>query len=142
MQEMRENALPILEAAGVDLVLSGHSHVYERSYLLDCHYGSSDRLKPSMILDKGMGREPPYRKPAGLTAHAGAIYNVVGSSAYADKGPLDHPMMAVAKRELGSLLLDIDGNTLTGRFITPKGEVLDSYRIVKAGEAGGAGRCQ
>lgn len=141
MQQMRENAVPILEAAGVDLVLSGHSHVYERSYLLDCHYGSSDSLSPSMILDKGMGNEPPYHKPAGLTPHAGAVYSVVGSSAYADKGPLNHPVMAVAKRELGSLLLDINGNTLTGRFITPKGEVMDTYRIVKEGEAGRMRHC-
>ncbi len=29
--QTRENALPILEAAGVDLVLSGHGHSYERS---------------------------------------------------------------------------------------------------------------
>ena len=30
--DMRENVLPILEAGGVDLVLGGHSHIYERSY--------------------------------------------------------------------------------------------------------------
>ena len=29
--EMRQNIVPILEAGGVDLVLSGHSHSYERS---------------------------------------------------------------------------------------------------------------
>ena len=39
--EMRQNALPILENFGVDLVLSGHSHSYERSFLLDSHYGDS-----------------------------------------------------------------------------------------------------
>ena len=38
--DMRQNALPILEQYGVDLVLSGHSHSYERSYLVDGHYGS------------------------------------------------------------------------------------------------------
>jgi hypothetical protein len=32
--QMRQNALPILEAGGVDLVLCGHSHGYERSMLL------------------------------------------------------------------------------------------------------------
>ncbi|HUR32929.1 MAG TPA: metallophosphoesterase family protein [Vicinamibacterales bacterium] len=30
MSEMRQNALPVLEAGGVDLVLAGHSHSYER----------------------------------------------------------------------------------------------------------------
>lgn len=141
MIEMRDNVLPILEAGGVDLVLSGHSHVYERSYMLTCHYGFSDSLEPSMIVDKGMGMNPPYRKPTGLTPYGGTVYNVVGSSAYADNGPLDHPVMAVAKSVLGSLILDIDGNTLEGRFITAKGEVLDHYRIVKEGEDGPPRQC-
>ncbi|MDX1763312.1 MAG: metallophosphoesterase family protein, partial [bacterium] len=39
--DMRENALPILEDYGVDLVFSGHSHSYERSFLIDGHYGLS-----------------------------------------------------------------------------------------------------
>ncbi len=38
--QMRTNFLPILEAGGADLVLSGHSHCYERSFLLDGHYGT------------------------------------------------------------------------------------------------------
>src|SRR5213075_589408 len=37
--EIRENILPILENNGVDLVFSGHSHAWERSYLLNGHYG-------------------------------------------------------------------------------------------------------
>ncbi|MCB0384186.1 MAG: metallophosphoesterase family protein, partial [Bdellovibrionales bacterium] len=36
--EMREHFLPILEDNGVDLVMAGHSHSYERSVLLDGHY--------------------------------------------------------------------------------------------------------
>jgi hypothetical protein len=42
--EMRENALPILEDHGVDLVFTGHSHDYERSFLIDGYYGLSDEL--------------------------------------------------------------------------------------------------
>ncbi len=42
--EMREKALPILEAHGVDLVLTGHSHSYERSFLMGGHYGMSGTL--------------------------------------------------------------------------------------------------
>jgi hypothetical protein len=37
--DMREKVVPILEEAGVDLVLNGHSHDYERSYLIDGAYG-------------------------------------------------------------------------------------------------------
>ncbi len=53
---MRANALPILEANGVDLVLNGHSHSYERSKLIGGHYGSSWTLTPAMIKDGGSGR--------------------------------------------------------------------------------------
>ena len=51
--EMRENLLPILENHGVDLVLTGHSHSYERSFLLDGHYGTSDTLTEEMQVDPG-----------------------------------------------------------------------------------------
>lgn len=54
MTQMRTNALPILEAGGVDLVLTGHSHSYERSFLLDGHYGVSSTLAQSY--DKGCWR--------------------------------------------------------------------------------------
>lgn len=37
--EMRERFLPVMEKYGVDLVLTGHSHSYERSVLLNGHYG-------------------------------------------------------------------------------------------------------
>src|SRR6185436_6569497 len=46
--EIRGNILPILEANGVDLVLSGHSHAWERSFLLHGHYGLSSTLTASM----------------------------------------------------------------------------------------------
>src|SRR5438552_16877275 len=49
--EMRQNANPILESHGVDLVLTGHSHSYERSFLLDGHYGTSNTLTSAMIKD-------------------------------------------------------------------------------------------
>ena len=39
--DMRLNFVPILEAYGVDLVLCGHSHSYERSKFIDGHYGNS-----------------------------------------------------------------------------------------------------
>ncbi|MCA9243402.1 MAG: metallophosphoesterase family protein, partial [Phycisphaerales bacterium] len=82
MGDMRQNALPILEAAGVDLVLTGHSHSYERSMLLDGHYGTSNTLTPAMVVDDGDGDETgdgAYRKPTlGLGANEGAVYVVAG----------------------------------------------------------------
>ena len=134
--EMRENALPILEDHGVDLVLSGHSHSYERSYLLDGHYGDSSTLTEAMILDHGDGREDGdggYTKPGpGPVPHQGAVYTVAGSSSGIDEGvPLDHPVMVSNHVVWGSVVLDVDGNRLDAVFLDKTGVVLDNFTIVK-----------
>jgi hypothetical protein len=66
---VQKGIMPLLDHAGVDLVLSGHSHSYERSMLIRGHYGASKTWQPkSMLVDGGPGsRERPYRKPANLT---------------------------------------------------------------------------
>ena len=83
--QMRQNALPMLEAHGVDLVLTGHSHSYERSFLLDGHYGTSSTLTPAMKKDAGSGREDgtgAYEKATPIGGqHEGVVYAVAGSSA-------------------------------------------------------------
>ena len=81
---MREQVVPILETYGVDLVLCGHSHSYERSFLLNGHYGSSATLTPAMVLDPGSGRSEEtgaYNKSlGGPDASRGAVYVVAGSA--------------------------------------------------------------
>jgi hypothetical protein len=135
LREMRENALPILEAAGVDLVLAGHSHSYERSFLIDGHYGSSSTLQPSMVLDGGDGRptgDGAYRKASsGLGPHEGAVYTVAGSSGKTGGGSLDHPVMVVSLDVLGSLVLDVQGNRLDATFLRSTGVVADTFTIEK-----------
>ncbi len=132
MHRMREQVLPILEAAGVDLVLSGHSHMYERSYLLDCHYQTSDKFTQKNIVSRGRNNQDrDFIKPAGKAPHQGTVYVVAGSSSKVDQGPMDHPAHKVGLLEAGSLLIDISGNTLTSRFINSKGEVSDEFSITK-----------
>lgn len=140
--EMRRHVLPLLEQQGADLVLGGHSHVYERSVLLNGHYGESATLTDAMRLDAGSGRPQetgPYRKPAGRAPHKGTVYVVAGASGEAMKGPLNHPAMAVSASVAGSLVLDVVGNRLEGRYLTETGAVLDQFAIVKDGSAGAAG---
>lgn len=134
MIEMRTNVLPILESLGVDLVLTGHSHSYERSYLIDGHYGFSGSFDPYMQVDGGSGREDDsgiYTKNAGNASNQGAVYAVVGSSARTGGGSLDHPAMYASHNSLGSLILDIDGNRLDARFIDETGSVRDYFSISK-----------
>jgi hypothetical protein len=135
LREMRQNALPILESAGVDLVLSGHSHSYERSFLIDGHYGSSNTFAASMKKNSGSGRTDgtgAYRKPTyGMAAHEGAVYAVAGSSGQTSGGLLNHPAMFVSLNSLGSLVLDVNGNRLDATFIDQAGVRRDYFTIVK-----------
>jgi len=136
MTDMRAIALPILEAAGVDLVLAGHSHSYERSYLLDGHHGPSATLQPSMVLDRGDGDpsalgDGAYGKPTvGRAPHEGAVHVVAGSAGALSGGPLNHPAMHVGLNRLGSLVLDFDGDRLDGTFVGLAGAE-DRFTIVK-----------
>ena len=128
---MREDVLPILEGHGVDLVLAGHSHSYERSFLLDGHYGLSGTLTPEMVLDGGNGRETgdgAYEKMA--APHEGAVYAVAGSSGKTSGGPLNHPAMFLSLNLLGSMVLDFDGPRLDATFLDSTGTVQDTFTIL------------
>ena len=135
--QMRQNALPILEQGGVDLVLAGHSHSYERSFLIDGHYGTSNTLVPSMILDSGDGQPTgtgAYQKSTeGPAPHQGAVYTVAGSSGHTSSGSLNHPVMFISLSVLGSLVLDVEGNRLDATFLDSGGGIRDTFTILKGG---------
>lgn len=134
--EMRQNALPLLERYGVDLVLGGHSHSYERSFLLNGHYGVSSTLAAGMLLDSGSGRDGSadgaYVKPhSGPAPNAGAVYVVPGSSGKISGGNLNHPAMFVSMNLLGSFVIDVNGTRLDARFITDQGVLGDHFTLLK-----------
>jgi len=135
LAEMRQNILPILEDAGVDLVLAGHSHSYERSYLIDSHYGLSSTFTNAMKKDGGSGRTDgtgAYNKATlGPGQHEGAVYAVAGSSGQIAGGTLNHPAMFISLNNLGSMVLDVNGNTLDAKFLRENGAIADYFTIVK-----------
>jgi hypothetical protein len=132
MRDMREIALPILEAGGADLVVNGHSHSYERSTLLDGHYGLSSTFGPQYQVDPGDGREfgdGPYFKIKG--PNSGTVYVVAGSAGKLTAAPLDHPAMPHTSLSLGSFVLDISGWRLDGSFLDVHAVVRDQFTIYK-----------
>lgn len=138
MNEMRTNAVPILESYGVDLVMSGHSHVYERSCLLNGHYGLSTTLTVRMKYNPGNGREDgdgAYLKPLGMVGNRGAVYIVNGASGGADPGTLKHPAMVYSAQRAGSLVIDVSGNRMDVKYIGATGGVLDYFTILKTASA-------
>ena len=137
LTDIRERFNPLLESYGVDLVLCGHSHSYERSFLIDGHYGHSDTFTASMAKDIGSGRENeggPYIKPGkGPNAHEGAVYVVAGSSGWATSLQWGDPHEAMYKTllEMGSMVIDVNGDRLDARFLRENGEIDDSFTIIK-----------
>ncbi|HEU4776742.1 MAG TPA: DNRLRE domain-containing protein [Telluria sp.] len=131
--EMRQNFLPVLENYGVDLVLTGHSHSYERSKFIDGHYGLSSTYSSSFEINGGSGRVDgtgAYTKTANLP-HSGAVYSVVGASGQVSGGTLNHPAMFVSLNELGSMILDVSGQTMDIKYLNNNGSVRDYFTISK-----------
>jgi hypothetical protein len=133
--EVRENFNPILERYGVDLVLSGHSHAYERSFQLDGHYGFSSSLDSTMILNSGNGRldqDGAYYKPYTNTPHSGTVYVMCGNSGKLSSPEGIHPAMYYTSNDYyGSMLIDIEDDTLTAKMIDEDAIVRDYFHIVK-----------
>ncbi len=141
--EMRSNVLPILEAGGVDLVLCGHSHSYERSFLINGHYGLSTTFNALMKLNPGGGREGidgTYTKPLGLAANQGVVYLVAGNGGHvtswtggstAEYNPTPHPAMFYSALHTGSLAIDVVNNRLDAKLIRETGAVDDYFTLVK-----------
>lgn len=138
--EMREEIIPILESFDVDLVLNGHSHSYERSFLISGHTGDSDSFGPEHLKMQGSGNYPiqcPYQKSSTNGLHDGTVYCVAGNagkiSAVDSEWP--HPAMSSYFIEVGALFLNVHKNRLDLTFLTDQGFEYDHVTIVK--DAGG-----
>ena len=140
---MREQILPILEANGVDLVLAGHSHSYERAMFINGHYDVSETFDKSR-----MGIDTANGKVLGDGAYVkldpeGTVYTLAGSAAQVgrfrsfsfDNNPdiNFHPVMVESLRKLGSLVLDLDasGKKIDAYFIDDGGSELDHFVLEK-----------
>lgn len=145
---VRENVLRMLEASGVDLVLSGHSHNYERSLLVDrvycpaCNQDSIDRDTLALgelettghILDGGSGdpaEDGAYQKAPGRRPHNGTVYVVAGHGGHSTRQEGLHPIMTNTDLSPGSCLLTIDADSLTLVNVSAGGAVSDRFTIIK-----------
>jgi hypothetical protein len=166
--EMRHYVVPLLERYGVDLVMYGHSHVYERSKLINGHHSamttadsSSATFDPLLHVINGgngssLGRvgansnftydggDGVYRKPAAV-GEAGTVYVTCGASGKLSSwlngswdalNPEPHPVFSTGLLAMGSLILEIDGNTLHASYIDQWGTLRDHFAIHKGSTIG------
>ncbi len=135
--EMRENIMPIMENGGVDLVLSGHSHIYERSMLIDGAY-ATPTTSAGVVLDDGDGDpagDGAYQKPGGVEPHKGTVAVVTGHGGALGRNSIGiSPIMRSIVLDHGSTILDISGDTLTGVMLDLRGKERDKFSIVRKGK--------
>jgi hypothetical protein len=143
LRKMRENFLPILESNGVDLILSGHSHSYERSYFINGHYGTSYSFDATThtvgsnghLSGKEDSADGAYTKAN--TDTKGAVYITTGSAGKISGGSLNHKAMYASLNQLGSCVLELDndggtGQNLTVKFLRDNGSITDHFTINKS----------
>lgn len=143
LREIREHILPIIESGGVDLVLTGHSHIYERSMLIDGAY-DTPTVAENKVLDDGDGNpqgDGAYRKPEGTPPNRGTVQIVAGHGGQVlSRKESPSPVMKRTIVEWGSVIVEVNGNTLTATMLNADGQERDTFQIVKSPSAPAARR--
>lgn len=137
--EMRENIIPMLETNGIDLIIAGHTEVYERSYFINGHYGESasfdfatHAVGPSGDGDGRPTSNGAYSKSSvGDNAGLGTVYSVNATASRVANGDLDHNAMFYAVKQYGTGILEVDGNNLSMKFLNRFGVIEDNFTIHK-----------
>lgn len=143
MKAMRENFAEIWEQYGVDLVLCGHSHVYERSYLVKGAYGDAADINFLNYVQNTNGIDSLgqafLKYTLGPNPNQGTVYVVCGNSGSTDDAPgFNHPYMFAeygCDTCIGSFVLDVDSNRLDGRHLDGYGNIRDHFTIKKVAAA-------
>jgi hypothetical protein len=158
---IRRKITPILERFGVDVVLAGHSHVYERSYLIKDHIGFSDDFNKGSLpggtavslssarydgsapnrhasADSGVASSTcPYFTIDSVYKH-GTVYVVAGSAGQINANNRNgYPLFYTRNQALsqggesGALYLEIEDNRLDAKFVGNSGTIRDQFTIMK-----------
>lgn len=136
MRLIRENLTPILERYGVDMVLTGHSHGYERTYRLKGMRGLANTFDITKhVAESTTGRYDgsPNSCPI-LTKGEGTIYIVNGSGGQLGGQAADFPHPGTVYNNVtlgGSMILDVTDNRLDAQLIMADGSVPDRFTILK-----------
>ncbi len=140
-QIRRDDWLKILEDHGIDLVLQGHNHVYERSWLMDNLLGKTTDFTKKNIVNKGLGREDDggaYVKKKN-TPHQGTIFLEVPGGGVASKDFELYPIFPVHYNGYeyeGSVVVDVSADRMDVKFICDEPDengshIRDYFTIVK-----------
>lgn len=131
---IRQALVPLFDKYKVDLVLSGHSHVYERSYLMKGHTGQSETFSVATHVVQNTTARYEKDAPPIINKNEGTVYMVIGSAGRLDWNgrPDAHPASVYSNIDMGgSLLLDIQENRLDGQWVCADGLIRDKFTMFK-----------
>jgi acid phosphatase type 7 len=136
---IRENFIRILERYGVDLVLCGHSHLYERSRLLKGYFGPetafdslAHNVSQSSGLYDGSKNSCPYIKSD--KNNQGTVYVVSGSAGQLTyvQDTYPHNAMVYSNNTVGgAAMIEVEGNRLDLKWIAADGKIRDKFTMMK-----------
>lgn len=138
--KIRENFIRILERLGVDMVISGHSHSYERSKLINGYYGNEASFntgKNNVSQSSGLYNETdnscPYLKDS--LNDKGIVYVVSGSAGKIDsktQAAFPHDAMYYSNAvKGGALMMEVEDNRLDVKWICADGVIRDHFTMMK-----------
>lgn len=139
MTAIRQNFIRILERYGVDLIICGHSHIYERSRLMGGFYEKHAAFNPAVHNYSsssgkydGSDNSCPYIK--GPDNKKGTVYVVSGSAGHLGGRASEYPHKAMYysnNEKGGAMLLEVEGNRLDAKWIGEDGEIRDKFTMQK-----------
>jgi predicted phosphodiesterase len=132
---LRDTYHPLFDKYGVDLVLEGHTHDYQRSFPIK--FNPNSKSNPS-ITDTN---KYTYNFPTKSTSTHGQIHSIIGTGGvnfHSLKTPLKPYFVYGQSKEFGFLNIDIqnNGQTLVGKFLSNErspSKPLDQFTITKSG---------
>ncbi len=131
--DMRTNIIPLLESYHVDLVLNGHSHINERSYMIKGHYGLANSFTSDM---KVSSETNTFTKTAPFDGTIYAVCGTSGQAAGATQAGWPMPCMYLNNNINNcSLVIDVYGDNLSCKYLNTAGTFADQFTITKVGES-------
>lgn len=131
MKNMREKVNPLFEKFKVDVVLAGHSHVYERTQPLRGHFGLNDSFNSATHVVAT--EKSPSHYLVGKDGQ-GVIYIVNGSGSKLGGREPGYPLKSAIYTNTevgGSMIFDVTKSELNAKWIAADGQVRDQFVIEK-----------
>lgn len=116
---MRRTYHPLFDKLGVDLVLQGHSHNYQRSYPLS--YNDVTHSEP-IISDK---EQFQYHNPLG------PIFVIVGTGGESVKSLNKKPFLVSTYEGYGCINVEIKGKSMNVEYYSDTNNTIDKFSITK-----------